>query len=95
MQTEHEARWVTRPRSEALKRSGALGEAILLDTYNGSILVGLAGSGLADGPALSREEADYELQDAWHYGPKAKLRAARNHLGLEASALAASATFSV
>jgi hypothetical protein len=59
---------------------------MLLDSFNGFILVGPAGAGLADGPALSPSEADYELNPAWCTGPRAKLAEARRLLGLEAGA---------
>jgi hypothetical protein len=83
MHMEHRACWVSRDRAAALKRTGGLGQTLLLDTFKGFILVEPSGSELADGAVLSSEEADYELQPIWFTGPKAKLREARRRLGLE------------
>ncbi|HXG13329.1 MAG TPA: hypothetical protein VNK04_26465 [Gemmataceae bacterium] len=85
MMTNYEVRWISKPRADALKRSGRLGDALLLDTFNGILIVEPAGSNLGDGAVLTREEADYELQPAWFLGPKARLIEARRRLGLDAS----------
>ncbi len=79
----YQARWVTKGRFDALRRSGQLGGAVLLDTFSGYIIVEPVGSALGDGAVLSRQEADYELQPVYYTGPKTKLREARNRLGLE------------
>jgi hypothetical protein len=83
MHMEHRACWVSRERAAALKRAGGLGQALLLDTFKGFILVEPSGRELADGAVLSSEEADYELQPIWFTGPKTTLREARWRLGLE------------
>lgn len=59
---------------------------MLLDTFNGIILIEPMDSSLGDGDILNSEEADYELQPVWHLGPIARLREARKRLGLEAEA---------
>jgi hypothetical protein len=84
MQSSFQARRISKPRADEVKKSGALRRAMLLDTFNGIILVEPEDSHLADGETLSVEEADYELQPVWHLGPKAALREARKRLGLEA-----------
>jgi hypothetical protein len=83
MHTAYRACWVSRARAAALKRAGALAPALLLDTFNGLILVEPEASVLADGAVLSSEEADYELQPVWFIGPKVLLRQARQWLGLD------------
>jgi hypothetical protein len=83
MATQFQARWVSRPRANQIKRTGAAGQGVLLDTFKGFIVVEPVGSNLGDGQILSREEAAYELQPVWYTGPKARLRAARLRLGLE------------
>lgn len=90
MQTKYQARWISRRRADSLRRTGALEQAILLDTFNGFIVVEPADSHLGDGATLTALEADYELQPAWHSGPMTKLRQARQLLGLESDILAAS-----
>lgn len=82
-ESEYQARWISRGRYEALRRSGKLGHAVLLDTFSGYIVVEPVGSDLGDRDVLSRQEADYELQPVYYTGPKAKLRGARRLLGLE------------
>jgi hypothetical protein len=84
MTNEHQARWISKERLAALRKSGGLRQGMLLDSYNGLILIEPVGSDLADGRVLSREEADFELQPVWCPGPKAQLREARKLIGLEA-----------
>jgi hypothetical protein len=86
MQTAFQARRISKRRADEIKRSGLLGRSLLLDTFNGIILIEPVGSNLGDGDILSLEEADYELQPVWHLGPKAILREARRRVGLEAEA---------
>ena len=83
MAMQFQARWVSRQRANQIKRTGAAGHGILLDTFKGFIVVEPIGSNLGDGPILSRQEAEYELQPVWYTGPMAKLREARLRLGLE------------
>jgi hypothetical protein len=89
MRTNYQARWISRQRADRMRRTGKLEQALLLDTFNGFIVVEPVGSQLGDGAILTPEEADYELQAAWHSGPLTKLREARNRLGLESAVLAA------
>ena len=83
MATQYQARWVSRPRANQIKRTGAMAQGVLLDAFKGFIVVEPVGSNLGDGDILSREEAEFELQEVWYTGPKAKLREARLRLGLE------------
>ena len=75
-----------------MRRTGKLEQAILLDTFNGFIVVELEDSDLGDGDVLTPQEAEFELQPAWHSGPLVKLREARRRLGLDAAMLTASST---
>ena len=86
MQTHYQARRISKRRADEVKKSTAISGAILLNTFNGFIIIEPAESGLGDGEILSLEEADYELQPVWHLGPKATLREARRRLGLETGA---------
>lgn len=88
MASDFHARWISRERAEHTKRKGLLGRAILLETFNGYIVVEPTDGQLGDGAILSREEAEYELTPVWFTGPKTKLRDARSRLGLEVLALA-------
>jgi hypothetical protein len=84
MRNQFPARWVSRRRADELKRRGRLGSAILLDHFNGPLLVEPVGSDLGDGAVLSSWEAEYELQPAWILGPASTLKRARQMVGLEA-----------
>jgi hypothetical protein len=86
METQFQARRISKRRADEVKKSGVLGRAMLLDTFNGIIVIESHDSRLGDGDALSAEEADYELQPVWHLGPIARLREARKRLGLDAMA---------
>src|SRR5260370_37604174 len=83
MQSNYQAQWASRRRVDELSRAGKLGQAMVLEHFNGVIMVEPVGSDLGDGPVLSPQEADYELQPAWHLGTNATLRQARGLLGLE------------
>ncbi len=86
MQAEFQARRISKRRADEVKKSGILGRALLMNTFNGIIIIEPVGSHLGDGDIMSPEEADYELQPVWHLGPKTMLREARKRLGLEAEA---------
>ncbi len=82
----YRARRVSKHRAEDLKKHGGLRGALLLDLFNGFLLVEPADSDLGDGEVLSEQEADYELQQVWYQGPPATLRDARRRLGLDVGA---------
>lgn len=86
MQSPFRASRISKRRADEVKKSGVLGRAMLLDTFNGIILIEPVDSNLAEGEVMSLEEADYELQPVWHLGPHTALREARKRLGLEAEA---------
>ena len=86
MQTQFQARRISKRRADEVKRSGILGRSLLINTFNGFILIEPLGSNLGDGDFLSQEDADYELQPVWHLGPRTMLREARKRVGLEAEA---------
>jgi hypothetical protein len=80
--SDYQATWVSKQRAEHLRRIG-VGRGILLESFNGFLVVEAVGSKLGDGLVLSHQEADYELQAVWCTGPKAKLTEARRLLGLD------------
>lgn len=86
MHALYQARRISKPRADEVKKSGILGRSLLMNTFNGIIIIEPAESNLGDGDTLSPEDADYELQPVWHLGPKAMLREGRRRLGLEAEA---------
>jgi hypothetical protein len=88
MRNGYQARWVSKRRVAALKKSGAAGRGVILDSFNGFIIVEPEGSDLGDGAVLSPQEAGYELQPAWCVGPNARLAQARKLLGMEVASAA-------
>jgi hypothetical protein len=84
MRTRYKAQWIPKSRCESLRKSQRPREVLLLDTFEGFIIVQPAGKSLGDGPVLSPDECDYELRPAWYAGPIARLAEARQRLGLGA-----------
>jgi hypothetical protein len=82
MTVQYQARWISKNRCLSVKKAGAMAGALLLDGFNGFILVEPVGSDLGDGPVLSPPEADYELQPSWCTSPPARVAEARHRLGL-------------
>ena len=86
MTNEYEARWVSKKRVEEIRRAGRAREGVLLDSFNGFLIIEPVGSDLGDGPVLSRQEAGFELQPVWCTGSQTRLAQARRLLGLETPA---------
>jgi hypothetical protein len=86
MSSQFQARRITKHRADEVKKKGAPRQAMLLDTFNGIIVIEPREFTIGDGELLSPEEADYELQPVWHLGPKTVLREARKRLGLDGEA---------
>jgi hypothetical protein len=84
MNISFQARWISKQRLDAIRRSREVARGVLLDSFNGFLIVEPVGSDLGDGSILSREDADYELNPVWCSGPKGRLREARRLLGLAA-----------
>ena len=84
----YQARWVSKRRLDQIRKAKETAKGIVLDSFNGFLIVEPVGSNLGDGPLLSREEADYELRPVWCSGAKARLREARELLGLSPAAVA-------
>ncbi len=89
MQTEFEARWVSKERAKAIRKRSVPSDVLLLDMFTGFILVQPKGSDLGDGPVLNPTEMDAELQLVWFLGPWRVLRQARERLGLESGTVEA------
>jgi hypothetical protein len=82
MSTHYKAQWISKGRCQALRKSKSMQDVLLLDTFEGCIVVEPASKSFGDGPVLSPEECDYELQQAWYAGPVVRLTEARQRLGL-------------
>jgi hypothetical protein len=87
MKPTYQARWISKRRLDEIRKSRESCQGIVLDSFNGFLIVEPVRSNLGDGPILSLEEADYELRPVWCAGVKAKLREARECLGLDPEAV--------
>jgi hypothetical protein len=83
MTETYQARWISKPRANAIRKEIRARGSVLLTAFNGMIIVEPKGADLGDGKILAPGEADYELQPVWCIEPKAKLEQARKLLGLE------------
>lgn len=86
MRRTYHARWISKRRLDDIRRSRDSARGVVLDSFNGFLIVEPAGTNLGDGPILTPEESDYELRPVWCAGDKAKLRLARELLGLDVAA---------
>ena len=77
METRYQVRWLSKARRDELRRSGASGRGIFLDSLKGFLVVEPVGAELGDREILTAEDADFELSDAWCVEPQRKLREAR------------------
>jgi len=82
MQTKYQARWVSKPRVLALRKTGALNGSIVVNSFRGFILVEPQGQHRGDGNVLPADVARFELDPAWCSEPAKKLAKARELLGL-------------
>lgn len=82
----YRARWSSKERAESVRKTG---QGLVLETFNGYLIIEPSTRRLGDGIVLNRQEADYELQPAWYTGSMSRLREARQRLGLESGILAA------
>jgi len=82
MHVNYQARWCSKTKADALRRAGD-NVAMVLDSFNGKIVVEPKGADLGDGDILSMQEADQELRPVWSLERRTKLLQARNRLGLE------------
>lgn len=79
---QYQARWISKKRADEVRKTGAIRKGVLLDSFNGIIIVEPVGSNLGDGEVMSLDAADYELRPVWVYVAKSKLGEARKLLGL-------------
>jgi hypothetical protein len=86
MRTHYRARWISKARADAIRKSVHLSGAMLLDSFNGIILVEPSGTNLGDGEIMSAQQADYEIQMVWCLESPPRIHEARKLLGLEAGA---------
>ena len=86
MNTRYQARWLSKQRRDALRKSGVSTRGMLLDSLKGFLVIEPVGSNLGDEEILTREEAYFELSDAWCAESPRKLREARKLLGFQTEA---------
>jgi hypothetical protein len=77
MRPKYQARWISKRRADFLRKNGNLGSGVLVNHFQGFIVVEPAGSRLGDGAALTDAAADYELRSAWCQSSRPTLTRAR------------------
>lgn len=82
MPAKYRARRVSKDRVHDIKRRGAINGAVVLNAYNGFIIVEPVGSNLGDGEILPPETADSELRPPWCLDSHNQLLKARQRLHL-------------
>lgn len=82
MRPKFQARWISKGRADSLRKRGNLGSGVIVNHFQGFIVVEPTGSRLGDGAALSDDAADYELRAAWCQASRPTLTRARELLGL-------------
>jgi hypothetical protein len=85
MRTRYKAQWISKSCRAALRKAGSVKDVLLLDTFEGFIVVEPEGESLGDGPVLGPVECDYELRPAWCAGSLTRLAQAWQRLGLGAN----------
>lgn len=85
MNAQFQARWISKKRTDHVRKAGQLGGGIILSSCKGFIVVEPKGEALGDGKVLSRETARFELDPAWCMDSPTKLKKARQLLGLDQS----------
>ena len=80
MHNNYQARWLSKTRFEELRRTNGHGGGVLLESFNGFLVVEPVGSDLGDGAVLTPEETEYEVQPAWCLGTNVRLAEARTLL---------------
>ena len=83
MRRGYQARWISKDRRNALLKSRPVVKWLVVDSFNGFIVVEPVGSNLGDGQVLAPDVADCEIRAAWCQDSRAKLTQARKllHLG--------------
>jgi hypothetical protein len=95
MDTRYHVRWITKPRLTTIRKENRVGNAVVLDSLNGFLIVEPVGSNLGDGDVLSPQDAEWQLSPAFCLAPTAKIAQARRLLGLEAESFAESTALAI
>jgi hypothetical protein len=83
MDTQFRARWISKQRSDEVRRAGMLGDGLFLSSCKGFIVVEPKTRPIGDGLVLSHDAAIFELDPTWCTDSPAKVKKAREMLGLD------------
>jgi hypothetical protein len=83
MAAPFQARWISKARSQLVRKKGALGDGLILNSCKGFIVLEPRSNPIGDGEVLSTEAARFELDPVWCLDSPAKVGRARRLLGLE------------
>lgn len=76
-------RWLSKTQIESLRKSGALGHSIVVNSFKGFILVEPVHSHLGRGRVVTRDFAQFGLDPTWCNDPPRTIGKARQLLGLQ------------
>lgn len=82
MRSAYKARWVSKPLVDSLRKTGALNESIVVNSFKGFILVAPEDRKLGRGRVLPLDVARFELDPTWCIDPPRVIRRARALLGI-------------
>jgi hypothetical protein len=83
MSAHFQARWISKGLSVHVRRAGTLGEGLILNSCKGFIVLEPKGRSIGDGGVLSPDAARFELDPTWCTDSPAKVKKARQLLGLD------------
>jgi hypothetical protein len=83
MTAHFQARWISKGLSDHIRRAGTLGEGLILNSCKGFIVLEPKGRSIGDGRVLSVDAARFELDPTWCTDSPAKVKKARQLLGLD------------
>lgn len=84
MNGQYRARWISKEASHQVRRTGALGDGMFLNSLKGTIVVEPKTRTIGDGAVLSADIARMELDPVWCTDSPAKVKKARQLIGLDA-----------
>jgi hypothetical protein len=81
--TPFQARWISKRLSDHIRKAGTLGNGLILSSCKGFIVLEPKEKPIGDGRVLSAAAARFELDPTWCTESPAKVKKARQLLGLD------------
>ena len=83
MSIRYHARWISKKLCDHVRRNGKLQDGMFLSSYKGLIVIEPKANPVGDGEIMSPATAHTELDPAWCTDSPARLKRARQLLGLD------------